>query len=109
MMDIGYKLGNLSSGAAASSHGLEGILLGDEQRTDYNQSVKKNATYSQASFTRTLKWIPRQVSVLQRCPYHRGSRGLYEGGLLGTRRTVCKKDTFVFNELNNKSDLTVFN
>lgn len=42
--DIGYKLrletlGNLSSGATTSSHGLEGILLGDEQRTDYDRSV----------------------------------------------------------------------
>ena len=35
MMDIGYKLGNLSSGAAASSHGLDWILLGDEQTKNW--------------------------------------------------------------------------
>jgi len=60
-------LGNLSSGATASCHALEGILLGDEQRTDYNQSFKKNATNSQTSFTRTLNWIPIQSSALQGC------------------------------------------
>ena len=75
-------LGNLSSGAAASSTGLEGIFLGDEQGC-LTSLLKKRQT----SFTRTLNWIPSQG-----CPYHRGSRGLYEGGLLGTKRTVCKTD-----------------
>ena len=80
-------LGNLSSGAAASSHGLEEIFLGDEQGC-LTSLLKKRQT----SFTRTLNWIPSQVSALQGCPYQRSSRGLYEGGLLGTKKTVCKTD-----------------